>query len=50
MVLQMLLRGDSYETFTLKGVQITHRSRRLEFHCKAHFETPYITSGSHIEP
>jgi hypothetical protein len=44
------------KTFTLKGVQTNHHSRcqitenHLDYHCKELFETPCITSGSHIEP
>jgi hypothetical protein len=32
------------------SVFATVTQQYLEYHCKAHFETPYITSGSHIEP
>jgi hypothetical protein len=44
MLFQILLSGVCYENvYTLHTVT-------LEYHCKAVFVTPYITSGSHIEP
>jgi hypothetical protein len=36
----MLLCGECYETFTLKGVK---------YNCKAILETPCITTESHVE-
>jgi hypothetical protein len=60
MVFEMLLCGEFTKTFVERWIVCTSlgvnvfitltTEYHLEYHCKAVFETPYITSGSRIEP
>jgi hypothetical protein len=46
MVFQMLLCGYCYEN--VYDVQTARHAAKLEYNCKALFETPCTTSESHI--
>jgi hypothetical protein len=54
MIFQMMLCGECYENVSsplIVNVFITLATQlHLKYHYKTLFETPCITSGSHIEP